>query len=291
MSEELCFMSATQLIRKYRNKKLSPVEVARAVLDRIAKFDGKLNAFCHIDEEGVMNMARHSEARWQKGEPKGLVDGVPVSIKDLLLTAGWPTMFGSKTTDPDQDWNEDAPSVARLREHGAILLGKTTTPEFGHKFITVSPLTGVTRNPWNLEKSPGGSSGGAGVAAAMGFGPLAIGTDGGGSVRIPSSWSGVYGFKSTFGRVPAYPRGSFGTLSHAGPMTRTVEDAALMMTVIAEPDPRDWYALPPESRDYRIGLFLIVFYFFKIGIHHVIIRRGAALLVFGASGGLFAAGL
>ena len=254
MNEELCFMSASQLIRNYRSKTLSPVDVARAVLDRISALDGKLNAFCYIDREAVITMAEESEARWLKGSPKGLVDGVPVSIKDLLLTKGWPTLFGSKTTDPHQDWKEDAPSVARLRQHGAILLGKTTTPEFGHKFITVSPLTGVTRNPWNPEKSPGGSSGGAAVAAAMGFGPAAIGTDGGGSIRIPASWSGVYGFKPTFGRVPSYPRGSFGSLSHAGPMTRTVEDAALLMTVIAQPDPRDWYALPPESRDYRIGL-------------------------------------
>lgn len=254
MNEELCYFSATELIRLYQRKQLSPVEVARATLDRIAKFDEKLNAFCFIDEEGVLAMAGRSEARWLKEKPKGLVDGVPVSIKDLVLTRGWPTLYGSKTTDPNQLWDEDAPSVARLREHGAVLLGKTATPEFGHKFITVSPLTGVTRNPWNLEKTPGGSSGGAGAAVSMGLGPLAIGTDGGGSIRIPSGWSGVYGFKSTFGRVPHYPRGPFGSLSHVGPMTRTVEDAALMMTVITEPDPRDWWSLPPDERDYRLGL-------------------------------------
>ena len=254
MTDELCYLSAAELIHHYRKKLLSPVEVARAVLDRILKFNENLNAFCFIDEDDVMAMARESETRWLKGGPKGLVDGVPVSIKDLVLTKGWPTLYGSKTTDPDQPWNEDAPPVARLREQGAVLLGKTTTPEFGHKFITVSPLTGVTRNPWNLEKSPGGSSGGAAAAVAMGCGPMAIGTDGGGSVRIPCGWSGIFGIKSTFGRVPHYPRGSFGTLSHTGPMTRTVEDAALMMTVITEPDPRDWFSLPPERHDYRIGL-------------------------------------
>jgi aspartyl-tRNA(Asn)/glutamyl-tRNA(Gln) amidotransferase subunit A len=252
--EELCYLSATELIRRYKKKDISPVEAARAILDRISKYDTELNSFCYVDEDAVMEMARDSETRWIRGEPKGLVDGVPVSIKDLCLTRGWPTMFGSKTTDPNQAWDEDAPTVARLREDGAVLLGKTTTPEFGHKFITVSPLTGVTRNPWNLEKTPGGSSGGAGAAVAAGFGPLAVGTDGGGSIRIPSSWSGIYGLKSTFGRVPHYPRGSFGSLSHAGPMTRTVEDAALMMTVITRPDPRDWWSLPPDGRDYRIGL-------------------------------------
>ena len=254
MAEEVCYLSATQLIENYRRKQLSPVEVTRAILDRIAQYNQRLNAFCFIDEKAVMAAASESEARWMKGEPKGLVDGVPVSIKDLVLTKGCPTLFGSKTTDPNQPWDEDAPAAARLREHGAILLGKTTTPEFGFQIVTVSPLTGVTHNPWNLARSPGGSSGGAAAAVAMGMGPLAIGTDGGGSIRIPSSWTGVYGLKPTFGRVPHYPRGAFGALSHVGPMTRKVDDAALMMTVVTGPDPRDWYALPPDGRDYRLGL-------------------------------------
>ena len=251
---KIYYLTATELLERYRKKQLSPVEVTRAVLDRIAAFQDRLNAFCLVDEETSLTAARESEARWMKDKPKGLLDGVPVSIKDLVLTRGWPTLFGSKTTDPSQPWIENAPCVARLLEHGAILIGKTTTPEFGYSFITVSPLTGITRNPWDITKSPGGSSGGAAVAVSMGMGPLAIGTDGGGSIRIPSSWTGVYGLKSTFGRVPHYPRGVYGSLSHAGPITRTVEDAARMMTVITGADPRDWYALPPNGCDYCVGL-------------------------------------
>jgi aspartyl-tRNA(Asn)/glutamyl-tRNA(Gln) amidotransferase subunit A len=254
VTEDLCYFSATELIRNYRERKLSPVEVTRSVLQRINKYQDKVNAFCFLDDEAVLTAAKASETRWMKNEPKGLVDGVPISIKDLILTRGWPTLFGSRTTDMDQAWDEDAPVTARLREHGAILIGKTTTPEFGYQFITVSPVTGVTRNPWNLEKSPGGSSGGSAVAVAMGMGPLSIGTDGGGSVRIPANWTGVYGMKPTFGRVPHAPRGAFASLSHVGPLTRTVEDAALVMTIISEPDPRDWYALPPDGRDYRSDL-------------------------------------
>ena len=254
MPDDLFYLSATQLLDNYRKKRLSPVDVTRAVLERIDKYNDKLNAFCLVDEETSLEAARESETRWMKGEPKGLVDGVPVSVKDLVLTKGWPTLRGSKTIDPNQPWEEDSPSVERLREHGAVLVGKTCTPEFGNKIVTVSPLTGITRNPWNLEKSPGGSSGGAATAVAMGMGPLAIGTDGGGSIRVPSNWTGIFGLKTTFGRVPHYPRGWYASLSHVGPMTRTVEDAALMMTVITEPDPRDWYALPPDGRDYRVGL-------------------------------------
>lgn len=254
MLDELCNFSATELLSNYRNKRLSPVDVARAVLDRITEYDDKVNAFCLVDEEAALSGARQSEARWLKGEPKGLVDGVPVSIKDMVRTKGWPTLMGSKAIDPNQAWEEDSSSVARLREHGAILLGKTCTPEFGHKVVTDSLLTGITRNPWNLEKSPGGSSGGAAAAVATGMGPFAIGSDGGGSIRIPSNWSGVFGLKPTLGRVPHYPKGWYTTLSHIGPITRTVEDAALMMTVITEPDYRDWYALPPGQHDYRVGL-------------------------------------
>jgi aspartyl-tRNA(Asn)/glutamyl-tRNA(Gln) amidotransferase subunit A len=144
--------------------------------------------------------------------------------------------------------------VARLRAHGAILLGKTTTPEFGWKGVTDSALMGVTRNPWNPDVTPGGSSGGAAVAAALGMGTLHQGTDGGGSIRIPAGFSGVFGIKPTFGRVPAWPASPFGTVSHLGPLTRSVADGALMMTVMAEPDPRDWYALPAPTQDWRIGL-------------------------------------
>lgn len=254
MSRELALMSATDLLLAYRAKKLSPVEVTRAALDRIASLDSRFNAFCLVDEAAALEAARASEARWHRGEPCGLVDGVPATIKDLLLSKGWPTLRGSKTVARGQPWDEDAPAVARLREHGAIFLGKTTTPEFGWKGVTDSPLTGVTRNPWNPAMTPGGSSGGAAVAAALGMGALHLGTDGGGSIRIPAAFSGIFGFKQTFGLVPAYPLSPFGTLAHVGPMTRTVADAALMLTVLAAPDPRDWYALPPARRDYREGL-------------------------------------
>jgi aspartyl-tRNA(Asn)/glutamyl-tRNA(Gln) amidotransferase subunit A len=184
----------------------------------------------------------------------GRLDGVPVGIKDLMLTKGWPTLRGSRTIDPDQPWTDDAPAVARLREHGAVLLGKTTTPEYGWKGVTDSPLTGITRNPWNLDRTPGGSSGGASAALAAGFCPLATGTDGGGSIRIPASFAGVAGLKPSFGRVPAWPSSPFGTVAHVGPMARTIADCALMLQVMAEPDPRDWFALPAEARDFTVGL-------------------------------------
>ena len=148
----------------------------------------------------------------------------------------------------------DAPCSARLRDHGAVILGKTATPEFGWKGVTDSPLSGITRNPWDLSKTPGGSSGGAAAAVATGMGALAIGTDGGGSIRIPAAFTGVFGIKPSFGRVPAFPLSPFGTVAHIGPMTRTVTDAALMLTVIAENDPRDWYALPKESAEFHGGV-------------------------------------
>jgi aspartyl-tRNA(Asn)/glutamyl-tRNA(Gln) amidotransferase subunit A len=247
-------LPAADLLRLYRSKQLSPVEVVEAALARIERFDGDVNAFCLVDGEGALQAARESEARWQAGKPAGLLDGVPATIKDLVLTKGWPTRRGSKTIDPAGPWEEDAPVVARLREAGAVLLGKTTTPEFGWKGVTDNPLTGITRNPWNTGRTPGGSSGGAAVAAALGMGALHIGTDGGGSIRIPAGFTGIFGHKPSFGRVPAYPPSPFATVAHVGPMTRTVEDAALMLTVLSKPDARDWFALPYEARDYRIGL-------------------------------------
>ncbi len=250
MSTEICRMTAIELLTAYESGELSPVAVTEAVLQRIHDLQDAYNAFCLIDDDGAMASARQSEKRWLAGAPEGRLDGVPATVKDLVLAKGWRTMRGSKTTDPDQSWDEDAPAVARLREHGAVLLGKTTTPEYGWKGVTDSPLTGVTRNPWNTERTPGGSSGGAAVAALCGMGPLHIGTDGGGSVRIPSSFSGIFGIKANFGRVPVYPASPFGTLSHLGPMTRTVADAALMLSVMAESDPRDAYGLPYDGRDY-----------------------------------------
>ncbi len=247
-------MSAVDLVGHYRAGTLSPVEATEAAVKQIADHDGRFNAFRIVDEESALAVARESEARWSSGAPAGPVDGVPVTVKDLLITRGWSTLRGSKAIDPDQPWSEDAPSVARLRESGAVLLGKTTTPEFGWKGVTDSPLTGITRNPWNSRKTPGGSSGGAAVAAACGMGALHLGTDGGGSIRIPASFAGVVGFKQSFGRVPAHPLSPFGTVAHVGPITRSVTDAALMLSVIARPDARDWYALPYDGRDYLEGI-------------------------------------
>ena len=253
-NDDVAKLTAVELLDLFRERRLSPVEATQAALDRIARDDTQVNAYCLVDAESALNAARASETRWQRGEPQGLLDGVPSAIKDILFTQGWPTLRGSKTIDSQQDWTEDAPVVARMKEQGAVLLGKTTTPEFGWKGVTDSALTGITRNPWNTAKTPGGSSGGAAVAAALGMGALHVGTDGGGSIRMPAGFTGIFGLKPSFGRVPAYPLSPFGTVAHLGPMTRSVADAALLLTVIAQPDARDWHALPYDDRDYRQGL-------------------------------------
>jgi aspartyl-tRNA(Asn)/glutamyl-tRNA(Gln) amidotransferase subunit A len=254
VSEELAFTPATALIALYRAKKLSPVEATKAVLDRIDRLNPKLNALCLVDAEGALRLAKESEQRWHAGNPKGWLDGVPATIKDIILTKGWPTLRGSKTVSPDGPWLDDAPATARLRENGAVLLGKTTTPEFGWKGVTDSPLTGITRNPWKLDRTPGGSSGGASAQVAAGLGQLAVGTDGGGSIRIPCALTGIFGLKPSFGRVPAWPLSPYGTVAHVGPMARTVADAALMLNVLSMPDPRDWYAMPHDGTDWTEGL-------------------------------------
>jgi aspartyl-tRNA(Asn)/glutamyl-tRNA(Gln) amidotransferase subunit A len=254
MDTDLASLTASELFELFRRRQASPVEAAAAVLKRIEMLNGTLNAFRLVDPERALAAARDSERRWMKGTPLGLVDGVPTSIKDVFLTKGWSTLWGSRLVSPDQPWIEDAPAVARLKEQGAVLVGKTTTPEFHWKTVTDSPLTGITRNPWNPAMTPGGSCGGAAVAVATGMGPLALGTDGGGSIRVPCSFTGVFGLKPTFGRVPLWPPGAFGTMAHVGPMTRSVVDAALMLTVIAGPDARDWHALPSEPGDWRDGI-------------------------------------
>ncbi|MDP9136580.1 MAG: amidase family protein, partial [Pseudomonadota bacterium] len=203
MTSGLHWRSAVDLLKGYRSKRISPVEATKAMLEQIAAKDGAINAMCLVDEEAALRSARAAERRWMKGSPLGLVDGVPAVIKDIILTKGWPTLRGSRTVDKQQPWTEDGPSVARLREHGAVFLGKTTTPEFGWKGVTDSPLSGVTRNPWDLDKTPGGSSGGSAAAVAAGYAPLSLGTDGGGSIRIPAGFSGIFGLKPSFGRVPA----------------------------------------------------------------------------------------
>ncbi|MGA9796602.1 MAG: amidase [Rhizomicrobium sp.] len=247
-------MAASELSRAFHDGELSPVEVTEACLARIEALDSEVNAFCLIDAETSRAQAQASEKRWAEGDPLSPLDGVPVAIKDLLLTKGWPTRRGSLTVDPKGPWNEDAPTVARLREAGAVFIGKTTTPEFGWKGSTDSPLTGITRNPWNKNKTPGGSSGGSSAALAARFCPLALGTDGGGSIRIPACFTGTYGLKPSFGRVAAYPLSPFGTVAHVGPMTRTVRDSAMLMNVISKPDARDWFNLPYDPADYAAEL-------------------------------------
>lgn len=254
MSEDVTAFSATELVAHFRAGTLSPMEAARAAIRRYEALDPVFNAFVRFDAERALDEAARSEARWHRGEPLGPVDGVPVTVKDLVLVKGWPTLRGSRTIDPDQPWDEDGPPVARLRESGAVFLGKTTTPEFGWKGVTDSPLTGVTRNPWNPSVTPGGSSGGAAVAAALGMGALHVATDGGGSIRIPAGFCGLFGFKPTFGIVPVHPHSPALTLWHQGPISRNVDDAALMLSVIAAPDARDWYAAPFPRTDFREGL-------------------------------------
>lgn len=255
---ELCTFTASELLALYRSGQTSPVEVTRAILQRIDQFNGTLNAYCLVDPEQAISNAKISEQRWQahrqQGAAVGMLEGIPVSIKDLILTRGWPTLRGSRTVDPAQAWEIDAPVTARLREAGAVLLGKTTTPELGCKGETNSPLHGITRNPWNLSLTPGGSSGGAAAAVAAGMGPLAVGTDGAGSVRIPAAFCGNVGIKPSFGRVPAYPLSPFGTVAHLGPHAMSVTDAARMMNVMSLPDARDWFSLPYDAVDYTVGL-------------------------------------
>jgi aspartyl-tRNA(Asn)/glutamyl-tRNA(Gln) amidotransferase subunit A len=251
---DLTERTATELLDLYRRGEASPVEVTAAVLERVDRLNPVLNCFALVAADEAMEAARASAARWHAGEPVGALDGVPVSIKDLVLTRGWPTLRGSRTIDPDQPWEVDAPVTARLHEAGAILLGKTTTPEFGCKAETNSPLTGITRNPWDASKTSGGSSGGTAAAVAAGLGPIGVGTDGAGSVRIPAAFCGNVGLKPSFGRVPAYPLSPFGTVSHIGPHTMSVADAALMLNVMQRPDARDWTSLPPTDTDHLVGL-------------------------------------
>jgi aspartyl-tRNA(Asn)/glutamyl-tRNA(Gln) amidotransferase subunit A len=238
---------ATELLAAYRAGELSPIEATEAALERIRRHDPQVNAFCLVDADAALAAAKESEERWRRGEPAGALDGVPTSIKDILLTRRWPTLRGSRTVDPTGPWDVDGPHVARVREQGAVLLGKTTTPELGWKGVTDNPLTGVTRNPWDPTRTAGGSSGGSAAAVLLGMGPLSLGTDGGGSVRIPAPFTGTTALKPTYGRVPHYPPSPFGTLAHVGPMTRSAADAALLLDVVSGADPRDPWALAPTG--------------------------------------------
>jgi len=247
---EICYLSAVEMAKAIRAKELSPVEIMGAVLNRIERINPKINAYCTIVAESAMKQAEQAEAMVTRGEKLGPLHGVPVSIKDLIFTRGIRTTAGSKIY---QDFvpQQDAIAVERLKAAGAIIIGKTNTAEFGWVAITDNELFGLSRNPWNLEHTPGGSSGGAAASVASGTGPVAMGSDGGGSIRIPGSFCGVFGFKPSFGRVPQsaeFP--GWETLSHTGPITRTVEDAALTMEVIAGRDDRDLASLPNTGLRY-----------------------------------------
>ncbi len=249
-NDELCWMSATELAGAIKRKKVSPLEVIEAVLARIEKLNPMLNAYCTVTAEAARRQAKAAErALMKRGAKLGPLHGVPFSIKDLIITKGVRTTWGTRLY-ADHVPEEDAPVVERLKAAGGILVGKTNTPMFGWIGATHNLLFGATRNPWNLDRTPGGSSGGAGAAVAAGMGPLAVGTDGGGSIRIPSSFSGIFGLKPSYGRVPTYPFSAAWSLSHAGPMTRTVADAALMLNVLAGPDERDQSSLPASGLDY-----------------------------------------
>ncbi|WP_417515273.1 amidase [Minwuia sp.] len=245
MSDELSWMSAADMVRGFEKGDFTPVEAAEAVYARIDAVDGTLNCFRELDQERALKAAGESAARWKAGEPLSPIDGVPTSIKDLFDMKDMASRKGSKTTEP-APLDHDAPAVARLRAAGAVLTGKTNTPEFGWKGITDSPLTGITRNPWNTDTTPGGSSGGASAACAAGMGPLHLGSDGGGSIRIPAAFAGIFGHKPHFGRVPYYPPSPMGTLSHGGPMTRTVSDALSMLNVMMGEDATDWTTIRSE---------------------------------------------
>ena len=244
---EIGQMSAVELLGRYRDKSLSPVDVTEDALARIERFNPLVNAYCHIDADGALRAALASEQRWLKGEPCGALDGVPASIKDLTLTQGMPTRKGSRTTSAQGPWDVDAPFTAFMRQAGAVLLGKTTTPEFGWKGVTDNPLYGITRNPWDTRMTAGGSSGGAAAAASLNLGVLHQGSDAGGSIRIPCAFTGTFGIKPTFGYVPQWPSSSMTILSHLGPMTRTVEDAVLMLQTVAQPDARDGLIGAPRT--------------------------------------------
>lgn len=235
-------LSATDLLAAFATKSLSPVEVARAVIDRIEALEPKLKALYAFDPRHALADARASEQRWRDGAPRNL-EGIPVTIKENIRTKGTPVPLGTAASilTPAVD---DAPPAARLREAGAVLLSKTTMPDYGMTSSGLSSFHPLTRNPWDLSKNPGGSSAGAGAAAAAGYGPIHIGTDIGGSIRLPAAWCGVFGLKPSFGRVPIDPT-YFGRV--AGPMTRTVRDATLAMRELSRPDARDAMSLPPPS--------------------------------------------
>lgn len=241
--EDIAWLDAGTLARSYRDGRLSPVDVANALVERVRAVNPTVNAIVHLDPAATLTQAREAEARYRAGSPLSPLDGVPVTIKDLSAVKGWPRRRGSLATDPAPS-PEDTPCVARMREAGMVFLAKTATPEGGCKVVTSSPVHGHTANPYDRSRTPGGSSGGAAAALALGFGPLALGSDGAGSIRIPASSTNLFGLKPGFGRVPAYPPDIDMPMSVVGPMSRSVADACLMLAVIGRPEPRDPFAWP-----------------------------------------------
>ena len=244
---DIADLSALELLALYRSRELSPVEAAEACLARIEALNPVVNAFSQLDRERTLAEARAAERRYAEDAAHGLVDGVPVAVKDIFMQQGWPNLKGSLTVDEHQLAAEDAPAVAALKRHGMVTMGRTTTPEFGWKGVTDNPREGITRNPWDADKTPGGSSGGSASAVVLGMAPLALGTDAGGSIRMPAGYAGLFGHKPTHGLCPMWPPSAFYPLGHVGPMTRTVRESALLMDVLVEGDPRDATLAPPAA--------------------------------------------
>ncbi len=244
-------LTAAELTRRYAQGDLSPVAATQALLERIDAWEPSLNAMYRVDRNGALAHARAAEARWRSGAPLSALDGVPITVKENISTRGDPAPIGTRANEDFAPAAFDAPPAARVREAGCVILGKTTMPDYGMLSSGVSSLHGITRNPWRLERNPSGSSSGAAAAAAAGYAPLHLGTDIGGSVRLPATHCGLFALKPSLGRVPIYPP-YIGRV--AGPMTRTVEDAALLMNVLARPDARDFMSLPYQAIDYGAGL-------------------------------------
>ena len=248
MTSDFDFMTALALRRLIAARAISPVELMEHALARAEASQASLNAFCHLMPEEARSAARRAEEAVMRGAPLGLLHGLPVSVKDLIAVGGQPYASGSRAMASNIA-AADAPAVERLRAAGAIIIGKTTTSEFGAKPVGDSPLTGITRHPWDLAKTPGGSSAGAAASVAAGITPFALGTDGGGSLRIPAALTGLVGFKAQFGRVPVWPTSATPTLAHVGALARNVADAALLTTAVAGHDPRDPFAVAGSVPD------------------------------------------
>lgn len=247
---DLTQLDIAALNQGYAAGAFSPVDVAEQVLAAAIHVAAETNAITFTEPATTLAQARESAGRWADGTHLGPLDGVPVTVKDSLAVAGWPSTRGSRVTPHPEPERHDEPAVARLREAGTVLVGKTAMPEYAWCAVSDSPLHGVVRNARDRERTAGGSSGGAAVAVARGLGAIALGSDGGGSIRIPAAFNGVVGLKATYGRISAIPSGPFGRLAHIGPLTRTVADAAIALDVLVGPDPRDPDALAPASVDY-----------------------------------------